>query len=311
MLPIAEPRSSATQFAPTSVSPDDSAEAAVRFVLADGVHWFRVNDVKAREGDVEGVHHLRTTTRRLRSALSLFRRLTDPDWSDAIATELKWLASLLGAVRDLDVKTDRIRQSAAQAEESEAIEPLIAALDTKRSQTALALSEALHGDRYQRLTEALALESIAVRDDDALAEPCRSALPRLVDRSWRGLRRLGQALTPSDPDEDFHDVRKRAKEARYAAEAVTVALDPDVARSAEAFARKIKGVQEVLGLHQDAVVAAEEVRTAAGLQDDPRFSFAAGRLYEREQTVATESRADFFVRWRALDRKKLRRWLKP
>jgi CHAD domain-containing protein len=311
MLSIAESRSSTTQFAPANVSPDDPVEVAVRFVLADGVHWFRVNDVKAREGDVEGVHHLRTTTRRLRSALSLFRKLLDPDWSDTIKTELKWLADLLGGVRDLDVMTDRIRKSADEAGESEATEPLIAALDARRGQAAQALSTALQSDRYQRLAEAIALESIVFRDDDALAEPCRSALPRLVANSWDALKRRGRALSPSDPDEDFHDVRKRAKKARYAAEAVTRALDPDVARDAEAFAKKVKGVQEVLGLHQDAVVAAEEIRTAAVLEGDCRFSFAAGRLYEREQTAANSARSEFFHCWDALDHKKLRRWLKP
>src|SRR3954452_17231071 len=101
MLSLTEPRSGSTQFTPAELSPDDPVGSAVRAVLADGAHWFAVNDVKARQGDAEGVHHLRTTTRRLRSALGMFESLLDPDWSDAVSFELKWLAGLLGAVRDI------------------------------------------------------------------------------------------------------------------------------------------------------------------------------------------------------------------
>ena len=89
------------------------------------------------------------------------------------------------------------------------------------------------------------------------------------------------------------------------------ALDPDAARAASAFARRIKGVQDILGAHQDAVLASEELKRAARLHSEPEFIFVAGSLFEREQTVANESRAAFFESWRVLDRKKLRRWLKP
>jgi CHAD domain-containing protein len=311
MLSLTEPRSGPTQFAPAEISPDDPVGAAVRAVLDDGAHWFAVNDVKARHGDVEGIHHLRTTTRRLRSALGMFRSLIDPDWSDAISIELKWLAGLLGAVRDVDVKTDRIRKAARAAAEKEKIEPLFTALATERAQTARALSQALRSDRYERLTESLSVDSLVIREDEDVSEPCRSALPRLVEPAWKSLKRLGRALVPSDPDEAFHDVRKRAKEARYTAEAAAGALDPDVSRRAHAFAKKIKQVQDVLGCHQDAVVASETVRNAISLSSDPGFSFAAGRIYERELAAANESREEFFTRWHELDCKKLRRWLKP
>src|SRR5436305_639710 len=123
---------------PPRVRPGDPAAAAVRAALASGLHWLRANDPAARAGDVEGVHHLRTTT-----------------------------------------------------------------------------------------------------------------------------RRAGRALRPADADEAYHEVRKRAKRARYAAETVRDALEPGAADDAGRFARRARKVQDVLGEHQDAVVAAAEVRAAA------------------------------------------------
>src|SRR5205814_929201 len=67
------------------------------------------------------------------------------------------------------------------------------------------------------------------------------------------------ALGKEPEDEALHEVRKRAKQARYAAEAVTGVIGKPAGRLASAVA----GVQEVLGGLQDAVVAEEWLRKAA------------------------------------------------
>ena len=51
--------------------------------------------------------------------------------------------------------------------------------------------------------------------------------------------------------------------ARYAAEEVRYALDHDDRRAAGRFVRRVKAVQDVLGGHHDAVVAASEIRRLA------------------------------------------------
>ncbi len=58
-----------------------------------------------------------------------------------------------------------------------------------------------------------------------------------------------------------------------------------------------KEFQDLLGDHQDAVVAEQEVRRLLSELDDPApldVGFAAGRLVERERTRRTDCRA----RWR-------------
>ena len=73
----------------------------------------------------------------------------------------------------------------------------------------------------------------------------------LVATPWKKLRDAVQDLDDDPPDEDLHAVRIRAKRARYAAEAVA----PAIGKAAKRFASAVADVQEVLGNHQDAVVA--------------------------------------------------------
>jgi CHAD domain-containing protein len=293
------------------VGPDDPAAAAVQAALAEGLHRLRVHDPAAREGDPEGVHRLRTTTRRLRSALGLFAGLTDRAWADRVADDLKWLAGKLGDVRDLDVLTDRLAAAARDAGTVEALDPLFAQLRERHQAASAALAEALRGDRYAGLTGRLADALAAIPLADAAWEPCRSALPPLVGGVWGRLKKAGRALTPDDPDEQYHEVRKRAKRARYAAETVADALDPEASDAAGRFARRARKVQDVLGEHQDAVVAAAEIRKAADAHPTlGPFNFAAGRLLETQLRAADTSRAGFPAVWDRLDRKKVVRWLK-
>jgi CHAD domain-containing protein len=85
---------------------------------------------------------------------------------------------------------------------------------------------------------------------------------RRVDRAWRDVGRGGT----------LHDVRKAAKRARYAAEAV----------DNKKTARHMKKLTKKLGAHQDSVVARQELR-ALGIQShlDGDNGFTYGVLYGR------------------------------
>jgi CHAD domain-containing protein len=106
-------------------------------------------------------------------------------------------------------------------------------------------------------------------------------------------------------------VRIRAKRARYAAEAVAPALDPDDRKLATRFAKCAARVQDVLGELQDSVVARSLVREVVATRSaDAEFALAAGRLLERQEQSAREARAAFPTAWKKLDKPKLRRWFR-
>jgi CHAD domain-containing protein len=106
-----------------------------------------------------------------------------------------------------------------------------------------------------------------------------------------------------DPgDHELHRVRIRAKRARYAAEAVA----PVFGKRAKEFARAMADVQDVLGEHQDAVVAGEWLRAhAAGAG-----AFVAGELVATEREAARAARDEWPRVWARGRRKRLRRWMK-
>ncbi|NKQ58235.1 CHAD domain-containing protein [Amycolatopsis sp. K13G38] len=124
-------------------------------------------------------------------------------------------------------------------------------------------------------------------------------------KAWRNLEAAAQ-LKPLDPDESWHAARIQAKRARYAAEAVAPAIGRDAARLAHAIAE----VQDVLGDHHDAVIAAQQwAGLAAQHPDDPAVGITCGRLIERERAAARANRTQFDHTWSRATKPKLTRWL--
>jgi CHAD domain-containing protein len=279
--------------------------------LRGAVSRIQSNDPDARRGDGEGIHRLRTSTRRLRSELRAFCNLVDPQWREPLQAELKWLAGVLGQVRDLDVLLARLRGAAVKAGESDLrdLDPLLDELEARHARALSTMQEALQSDRYHKLLVALerAIAHPAIAEE--AWESCRTAAPPLVAAAWRRLKKPARGLKPSGLDADFHEVRKRAKRARYTAELIAPALGRRAAKGARRFIRLVTQVQDTLGEHQDAIVAQREIQS--GLAAHPReepFTQAARVLLESQRDAAKAARTAFFEVWDQLDRKKNRRW---
>jgi CHAD domain-containing protein len=295
------------------LKPRDPVARAVLAALETAASRIRSIEPAARRGDAEGIHRLRTTTRRLRSELRAFRDLVDPDWIGPLEGEMKWLAGLLGDVRDLDVLTARFHKAAAADDGSEnpALAPLFADLAARHARASRDLRKGLQDERYRNLLAALqhAVDHPSLAADSCA--PCRTALPPLAAQALRRLKKCGGALRPSDPDEAFHEVRKRAKRARYTAEMVAPVLSGAAGKGARRFIRGATRIQDILGEHQDAVVAGHELASLIERHaDNASFTEAARRLLDGQADAARTAREVFFDAWDRLDRKKSRRWLK-
>jgi CHAD domain-containing protein len=305
--------------APDDVAPRDPAAAAVEAALRDGTRRVIGHHAGVVLGDVEGVHQMRVGARRLRSDLRTFASLVDAEWAGSVRDELKWLAGALGEVRDLDVLTARLRGHAGGMEEHaggmeehagamEELGPLFERLEAERDERREALLGALDSDRYVSLLDTLVAGAADPPVTEAASEPCAKVLPPLVAAAWGPLGKAGRLLDSGDPEDEWHRVRIKAKRARYAAEAAGRCLG-SARKEARAFASACAAVQDVLGEHQDAIVAREVVTgTAAEIEATPAFYFAAGRLAETEERAAQEAREAFPKTWEDLDRKKRRRW---
>src|SRR5262249_50034841 len=89
-----------------SASTSDIVTATMRSLF----ETIRAHDPGTRLGkDPEDLHKMRTGVRRLRAILRAARSLFDVEQSEALRTELDWLGTALGAVRDLDVLLQSLR----------------------------------------------------------------------------------------------------------------------------------------------------------------------------------------------------------
>ncbi len=116
-----------------------------------------LHDPAARLGDAEGVHQTRVAIRRLRSHLHTFSALIEPEWAQTLLHNVRWLAKLLGRVRDLDVLRAHLNEVTADL--SENMEFLFQELDSRHAAAFEALIAALSEGRYVRLLESL-LEAV-------------------------------------------------------------------------------------------------------------------------------------------------------
>jgi CHAD domain-containing protein len=121
-------------------------------------------------------------------------------------------------------------------------------------------------------------------------------LPLLVRRPLVALRRQVKAAEGRPSDDELHEVRIRVKRVRYAAEAIA----PVVGRRARTLGRSATTLQEVLGDHQDAVLAAAWLRAWALTCRSVPAAFTAGEFAGRELVAAEEARARWRKAWRAL-----------
>jgi CHAD domain-containing protein len=187
---------------------------------------------------------------------------------------------------------------------------LLSELQGRHERAAQALRDALQGDRYRSLLAELRRRVEDPELTDEAWESCRTALPPKAVEAWRPLKKGARGLDPSDPDEKFHEVRKRAKRARYTAELIAPVLGRRGAKGVRRFIRRMIQIQDALGRHQDAVVAGRAIEEQLAVQaGDPHFVAAAGHLLETLSDEARLGRAAFFKVWEKLDQKKSLRWM--
>ena len=274
----------------------DPAADLVRRSLADGMSRLVAHDEEVRRGLEDAVHQVRVTCRRLRSDLRTFRLLFDDPRVEPLRGELAWLAGSFGAARDLEVLRARVQRTAAQDPlsplDATEVDVLLAAQEQVAVQSAL---DALRSPRYLALLQLLHDVATEPLFGPLAEEPCGTVLPGLVDGAWAHLRKHARRLRLDDVDADWHRARILAKRARYAAEAAQVALGKEAAK----VARVAKKVQEVLGEHQDAAVAADRVLALAEAHPtDHRLAVTCGRLAERERANVVTARRGFLRTWR-------------
>jgi CHAD domain-containing protein len=222
--------------------------------------------------------------------------------------ELQWLGERLGAVRDLDVLAAHLRADAEtlDPEDRPGLEPLLARLGADRHRAGLTLHDAMASSRYLALLDGLdrLVRRPPLRPDVDTGRRATRTARRLLRRADRRAVRFARGLGRRPEDPALHELRKRAKGARYAAELVAPLAPGHVRR----LARRLADVQDVLGDLQDTVVADDWLQGQSRHELTAAEARTAAQLAERQRQRRDVVRSHWHRAWKRAAKRDLRRW---
>lgn len=294
--------------------PDAAATVgdALRTIVNRQLWRLRQHDPGTRIGDdPEPLHDMRVAVRRIRAAIRVFGAALAPRFQDELKSELSFLGQSLGPVRDLDVQLGKLgeRRSMGASGKSTALTALAQYLRAERDGQRVHLLAALDSARYFRLLirlEAYALSGRGRARGAAARQMLASAAQRVLKKAMRKLLTCGRGIEKSAAPpaaEDLHALRIRAKRLRYQFEFLSALTGKPGRR----FVRRLTRLQDVLGTHHDAMVAAAHLRAYAqgpGAHAEPTELVALGELIGNEMRLADEARSGFHARWQRFARKR-------
>ena len=226
--------------------------------LRTQIDELRAREPGARIDSRDAVHRMRVASRRLRSSLATFGPLFTGSQAQHQRDELQWVGTVLGPVRDVEVMRARLHETAAVLAVDAVLAAVLAGLDhelaERHSHAHRNLIAAMNSPRYAALLADLAafVTHPPWVEGDAKAAR-RHTLPALVGRACARVDRAAKvaegALDVGGPE--LHEVRKAAKRARYAAEVA----GSSAGSAAHDLAERMEELQELLGRHQDSLMA--------------------------------------------------------
>ena len=273
------------------------------------------HDAGVRNDHPESVHKLRIAARRLRSALLTYGPLVGPGAVDSMREELRWLGQALGGARDATVLRDHLDRALASEPADWVVGAVRDRIDRELDMAAdggrAEGLRALDSDRYFRLLDALDDFATSVPFTPRAQSPAKVVIPDLLQRDAKRLRRAVRTMRSTEDahqhDLALHEVRKKAKRLRYAAESAV----PVFGARATALLASTTRIQETLGRHQDAVVARDALwGLAMQAHRDGEDTFTFGRLHALEQHRAARAELDFDHAWANVRHRGLARWIR-
>lgn len=215
--------------------------------------------------NVECLHDLRVAIRRSRTVLSELRTVFPRDARRNLAAALRWMQTVTGPTRDLDVLL--LRWAALARHLPEPSRPTSIwvhdLFEAHRAEAFETLRAELHGspfvdywEDWQHFVKRRVVES----GRRAAAEPLAEVVAPRIEDAGRRLVRGGAAIAPTSAASALHDLRKDAKRVRYLLELFGDAVLPG--DEVRLLVGNLKGVQEDLGRFQDDAVQTQLLRSS-------------------------------------------------
>ncbi len=259
---LTEVRPASIKAEPVLLDPEVSTADAFKRIVQTCIRQYRLNEALLLSNrNPAALHQARVAIRRMRSAFSIFKPMIGDD-GGGLREELKWLASILGEARDLDVLLDRappgILKDRVAAEREAAYDHVLDILGSQRARTIV-----LNVAHWITQSRWISGENAEVDGGQPALVFAAAALTRFRRRVKKGGKNLAQI-----DDEARHEVRKNAKKLRYASEFfASLFTRKREQRRHQHFVAGLEELQDRLGALND-LATAPEVLNRLGLAEE-------------------------------------------
>lgn len=236
-----------------------SAQTLVRRLVQTASADVASTEAEALRDEPDGVHRHRTRVRRLRTVLSVVRRVTDPGETRELRRSLKRWGSTLGEARDAEVRAERADEAltALGIDDADARRRLVGDERAAYRHLHERIAAEPQTDEGRRRTQLVREAGLTLEVEHPDAKSAK-VVRRLVRRE---AKRVSRAVSAADGSLDrFHDVRKAARRLRYLAEAVDAANPGMLGGDVQRLGRAAKRVHKLLGEHRDDLLLADRAR---------------------------------------------------
>ncbi len=209
--------------------------------------------------DSEFLHDFRVAMRRTRSLLSQLKNYLPAETSRHFQNELKWLGSLTGPVRDLDVYLLQKDEYALMLPQQlhGGLEAFFQDLAESREKNLTLLRQGLSSERYttfHRSWKEFLQKEAGGQSRTMAEEECFPIARRIIRKRYRKILKNGEKLGAHSPDEELHSLRIQGKKLRYLLEFFSSFFAEEEIGH---FLKQLKNLQNNLGDFNDVCVQLE------------------------------------------------------
>jgi CHAD domain-containing protein len=252
--------------------------------------------------DIEGVHQVRVSFRRMRSALSVFRQLLPPETRRGWSAQMKELVEVTGPARDLDILLTEGLDAFHDSDSHPGAAAFRAAIEEQRAQAYVRVRQVLDSRSYLDFKQNFAawFGARAWESDDLPAKRVMwlnmgiaSMARQVLFKSDEKVFDLFENANLND-HVDMHRLRIAGKKLRYSSEFFYHLFD-----EMHGFIAHLKGIQDDLGVMHDFAVTPALIDAALGERASPAMhSYAEALLLWRSRESQARQRG-FLRQWQA------------
>ncbi|MFV0438325.1 MAG: CHAD domain-containing protein [Desulfopila sp.] len=251
-----DPNETSSKFA-LELAPQETVARAVQIICLELRRTMMINvDGVLADIDPEFLHDLRVAVRRTRSLLALLKKHLPSEEMARFRPEFKWLGTVSGPVRDLDVYLQKEQSFRAllPGELQDGLDGFFAELKRRRRNELKKLRVHLRSERFTALI-ADWQEALRVLPDMAEYPEgrrlCRTVSEQIVAKRLTRLLRRGGAITPQTAAKTLHELRIEGKKFRYLLDFFGSLFDR---QAVDSYLKQMKELQNVLGDFNDLAV---------------------------------------------------------